>query len=117
LTKRRKQALAAIEQSLSKSPIPPTTVRELCQVSGVSERTLQYLFKQKYGITPKAYLMLVRRNCVRRAIYQADPRKARIVDIANEWGFWHMGQFAKDYKKYFRELPSETLGRRTAKRG
>jgi len=117
LTKRRQQALAAIEQSLSKSPIPPTTVRELCQVSGVSERTLQYLFKQKYGITPKAYLMLVRLNSVRRGIYQADPRKARIVDIANEWGFWHMGQFAKDYKKYFRELPSETLGRRTAKRG
>jgi AraC-like DNA-binding protein len=117
LTKRRRQALAAIEQNLTSSPIPPTTVRELCQATGVSERTLQYLFRQKYGITPKAYIKLVRLNRVRRALFSADSRKTKIVDIANVWGFWHMGQFAKDYKAYFGELPSETLGQRTAQRG
>ena len=117
MTKRRRQALAAIDQGLASSPTPPTTVLELCQMAGVSERTLQYLFRQKYGITPKAYIKLVRLNGVRRVLYRADPKKTRIVDIANGWGFWHMGQFAKDYKKYFGELPSETLGRRTAKPG
>ncbi len=25
------------------------------------------------------------------------------------FGFWHMGQFAKDYRHYFGELPSVTL--------
>ena len=117
MTKRRRQALAAIDQGLASSPTPPTTVLELCQLAGVSERTLQYLFRQKYGISPKAYIKLVRLNGVRRVLYRADPRKTRIVDIANIWGFWHMGQFAKDYKKYFGELPTETLGRRIAKRG
>ena len=34
---------------------------------------------------------------------------AVISDIANHWGFWHMGGFASDYKKQFGELPSQTL--------
>jgi AraC-like DNA-binding protein len=34
-----------------------------------------------------------------------------ITDVANEWGFWHMGQFAADYQSQFGELPSETRNR------
>jgi AraC family ethanolamine operon transcriptional activator len=37
--------------------------------------------------------------------------KARITGIANSWDGWHMGQFAKDYRRQFGELPSETLRR------
>lgn len=117
LTNRRLRALAAIERRLAMPTTPPTTVGELCQVAGVSERTLQYLLKQKYGITPKAYLNIVRLNGVRRALYRTNNRKAKIADIANEWEFWHMGQFAKDYKGLFGELPSETLVNRLARRG
>jgi len=29
--------------------------------------------------------------------------------VANAWGFWHMGQFARDYRRLFGELPSDTL--------
>jgi AraC family ethanolamine operon transcriptional activator len=32
-----------------------------------------------------------------------------IQDIASHWGFWHLSQFAQDYKKLFGELPSATL--------
>ncbi len=35
----------------------------------------------------------------------------RIADIANRYGFWHMGQFAADYRRMFAELPSETWKR------
>ena len=34
---------------------------------------------------------------------------ARVQDIAPEFGFWHMGQLASDYKRHFGELPSESL--------
>jgi len=37
--------------------------------------------------------------------------EAGVAEIANAWGFWHMGQFARDYRFMFGELPSETLGR------
>ncbi len=29
--------------------------------------------------------------------------------LAPAWGFWHMGQFAADYRKLFAKRPSETL--------
>jgi transcriptional regulator GlxA family with amidase domain len=32
-------------------------------------------------------------------------------DVANAWGFWHMGQFARNYKRQFGELPSERYRR------
>jgi AraC family ethanolamine operon transcriptional activator len=35
--------------------------------------------------------------------------KYPVVDIAAQYGFWHMGQFSKDYKNLFGELPSSTL--------
>jgi len=30
-------------------------------------------------------------------------------DIANVWGFWHMGDFAQRYRRLFGELPAEQL--------
>jgi AraC family ethanolamine operon transcriptional activator len=42
-----------------------------------------------------------------RFCQQADQTK--IADIANHWSFWRMGQFSKDYKCFFGELPSQTI--------
>ena len=48
----------------------------------------------------------------RRALRQADPTmKGIVADTANARGFWHMGQFAADYRRMFGKLPSETLAR------
>jgi AraC family ethanolamine operon transcriptional activator len=48
-------------------------------------------------------------NIVRKAFYELDNCNPKTADIANLVGFWHMGQFAKDYRKLFAELPSETI--------
>jgi AraC family ethanolamine operon transcriptional activator len=34
-----------------------------------------------------------------------------VAVVAANWGFWHPGQFAKDYKQLFGENPSETVKR------
>jgi AraC family ethanolamine operon transcriptional activator len=34
-----------------------------------------------------------------------------IADIANRWGFWHIGKLAADYRTQFGELPSATRQR------
>ena len=81
----------------------------LCKLSGMSERSLQYAFRDKFGLSPKAYLQSHRLNRVRKMLRTADPASVMIADLANEWGFWHMGQFAKDYRQVYGELPSETL--------
>ncbi|MFV2073945.1 MAG: helix-turn-helix domain-containing protein, partial [Thermoanaerobaculales bacterium] len=46
----------------------------------------------------------------RRALRSAT-QPTLVTDVANSWGFWHMGQFAADYRRQFGELPSETLRR------
>jgi len=86
------------------------TVQEVCRVAGVSWRTLDYAFRELFGVTPKEYLQAVRLEGVRRRLLRDGPG-SRIADAANDWGFWHLGQFASDYRRMFCELPSETLGR------
>jgi len=84
------------------------TVTDLCRAVGVSERTLEYAFRERFGMRPKAYLRAFRLNGVRRELHGAEPG-TRIADVANRWGFWHMGQFAADYRRQFGELPSESV--------
>jgi transcriptional regulator GlxA family with amidase domain len=80
----------------------------LCEAAFMSWRSLDRAFKERFGIGPKRYLMYYRLAQLRRQLKNAPP-DSRVSKIANEWGFWHMGQLASDYKKLFEELPSETL--------
>lgn len=85
-----------------------TSVVQLSRLSGVSERTLRRGFHERFRTSPKAYLQAQRLIGVRRRL-RATRESISISDIANEWGFWHMGQFAADYRRHFGELPSETV--------
>jgi len=96
---------------LHNSSFESITVGDLCRVTQVSKRTLQYCFGERFGISPKQYILAHRLCSVRRALRRPDPSKGSIVKAANEWGFWHMGQFAAAYRRQFGELPSQTLKR------
>ncbi|MFH1913005.1 MAG: helix-turn-helix domain-containing protein [Pseudomonadota bacterium] len=87
----------------------PLTLSDICRTAGVSERTLIYAFKEHLGLTPKAYMNISRLNMVRREMECG--QAPSITDAATRWGFWHMGQFSADYKRFFGELPSKTLSR------
>ena len=88
----------------------PETVNDLCEMTGASWSTLERAFKQEFGVGPKAYIKIRRLNAVRNEIISLGPG-TRIHQVANRWGFWHMGSFAADYRKQFGELPSDTLRR------
>ena len=45
--------------------------------------------------------MLYRMNNVRKQLRMANPKTIRVLDIARQNGFWHMGAFSNDYKKLF----------------
>lgn len=87
----------------------PISLAELSIVAGASLRTVQYAFMDRLGVTPKKYIKIRRLNRVHRELLKRDNRTKVISDVANDWGFWHMGQFASDYRRLFGELPSETL--------
>jgi AraC family transcriptional regulator, ethanolamine operon transcriptional activator len=90
----------------------PLYVSDLCRVAGVSERTLQYAFKEVMGLTPVTYLIRVRLHRVREALLAATRGSTTISAVALKWGFWHFGEFSRAYKDCFGELPSDTLRRK-----
>lgn len=84
------------------------SICQLCVDSSTPWRTLTRGFQERFGIGPKAYFNRIRLGRVRSELLQGRG-VCSVADAANRWGFWHMGQLAKDYKLMFGELPSETL--------
>lgn len=85
------------------------TLADLTSVSGLQMRSLINAFRAVTGYSPMAYLKTQRLNAVRRALCVADGARTRIIDVAANWGFWHMGHFTADYRAMFGETPSQTL--------
>jgi AraC family ethanolamine operon transcriptional activator len=98
-----------IDEYIQSNPSEPLTVQRLCKIANVTERTLQHNFRTAFGISPKSYLKAMSLNRVRQDFLNGTTEDFCVSDIANKWGFWHMGQFAGDYRRMFGELPSETL--------
>lgn len=86
------------------------SVSQVSQFVNIPERTLRYNFEKKYNISPKDFIQKLRLNGVKKRL-SGNLKTPSIYKIASEYNFWHMGQFARDYKHLFGELPSETLKR------
>jgi AraC family ethanolamine operon transcriptional activator len=109
--RKRDKALLAAENYIAESGSDQITIAELCLVANVSERTLEYAFREQYNLTPKSYTLIHRMNNVRKQLRKSNSSKGTISEIARLHGFWHMGQFSADYKRLFGELPSVSLRR------
>jgi len=107
LEKRKKLVDRACELMLGYAD-EPLSILEVCSRMGISRRKLNYCFQDVLGTTPIKYLRCLRLNSARRALRQA-AAGVTVQDIASHWGFWHLSQFAQDYKNLFGELPSTTL--------
>jgi AraC family ethanolamine operon transcriptional activator len=97
-------AIDFIEANCQDQPSIP----DICTATGLSWRSLDRAFKECLGIGPKRYLLNLRLAQARRQLKSAPPR-TKVVDIANDWGFWHMGDFAREYRKMFGESPAESI--------
>ncbi len=87
-------------------------VTDLCRAAGVSERALEYAFKEVMGSTPMAYLVRLRLHRARQALLAGTQGSTTVSAAALDWGFWHFGEFSHAYKECFGELPSDTLRRK-----
>ena len=90
----------------------PISLLEICEAVGVSERTLLYAFRERTGLSPKAYLKALKLNRVRQDLKEADPDTQSVHQIARRWGLEHSGALAADYRRLFGERPGQTLQRR-----
>lgn len=105
--RKRDLAINRVVEYVRNVPAPASELTRLCHIAGVSERTLQYAFKERYGIPPNVFVKRWNLNSARRLLLQAGP--ATVNDIATSLGFSHQGHFTVDYRKLFAELPSTTL--------
>jgi AraC family ethanolamine operon transcriptional activator len=82
----------------------------------VSQRTLEFAFRNCFDLTPYQYLARCRLGLVREALIQADPARSTVTEIAMRHGFYELGRFAGEFRRFFGELPSEALSRRAGPR-
>ncbi len=82
---------------------------QVCEMIGVSERTLRRCCHEQIGMGPMRFLLLRRMHLVRRALREADPATESVTSIATRFGFWELGRFAGSYRSLFAEPPSVTL--------
>jgi AraC-like DNA-binding protein len=108
---RQRQLIRKAEDYCAHNKDQPLRIGRLCCETGISERSLRDAFHKLAGMSPLAYLKSEQLNQVYRTLHHADPAEALIKQVAYRNGFRHIGQFCRDYKHLFGELPSETLQR------
>jgi len=91
-------------------PHAPVSVSAVCEVLGISERTLERAFQECLGRNPRAYERERRLRAAHGLILMEGDRLS-ITDIAMSFGFWHLGRFSGAYAALFGCSPRETRRR------
>jgi AraC-like DNA-binding protein len=102
-------AMRRAEEYLREHMDKPFRSRALCRATNMSERSIEMLFKEVYGISPRTWSQLARLNAARQELLKADVRTVSVTAVATRWGFYHFGRFSAAYRRLFGEVPSATI--------
>ncbi len=100
---------AAVEYMIANAHLPIRT-EDVAEAVGMSQRSLQAAFRREHDITAIDYLRRVRLDRVQEELRKSDPGRATVAEVAQRWGFAHLGRFSASYTNRFGEYPSTTLG-------
>jgi AraC family ethanolamine operon transcriptional activator len=89
----------------------PVCIADLCSKTGATERTLERAFQTVVGITPQTYLKAIRLKRARAQLERSPRGRTTVTSAALREGFFHLGRFSAEYRRFFGELPSDTLSR------
>ena len=86
------------------------SLKAISKLTARSPRSVHYAFTSSFGLGPLSYFKILRLNAVRK--WLSNPAQTgAIIDVAAEYGFWHLGHFGTSYKQFFGETPSHTRRR------
>ncbi|WP_315725554.1 MULTISPECIES: AraC family transcriptional regulator [unclassified Bradyrhizobium] len=94
----------------------PLDLSQLAAAAGIGIRALQGGFRRHFGMSISDMLLDIRLARLNAQLMTAAP-EARIIDLAFELGFTHLGRMAGAYRDKFGETPSATLQRAQRRRG
>ncbi|MFV0461884.1 MAG: AraC family transcriptional regulator [Nostocoides sp.] len=101
-----RRSIAYIEQNIARA----ITLDDLARHARMSRRSIQQGFRADLGTTPMAYVRDLRLDRVRAQLADALPEDGvTVTEVAQSWGFTHLGNFAALYRRRFGETPSLTL--------
>ncbi len=116
-TKRRHARIMIVfEEVLADRLSKPLRMSELCELIGVTERTLRSCCAQFLGMSPIRYVLLRRLSRARVALRDAEPDGANLLELVRGFGFTEFGRFEAAYRAAFSETPLTTLQRAPAAR-
>lgn len=110
----RRQAVERAREYIRVNLTEPIRLSDLCKHAHAQARSLEYGFHEVVGVSPIAYIRATRMHRARQLLRSTAVRTRSISEIALDCGFWHLSQFAVDYKRLFRESPSVTFRRTQA---
>ena len=90
------------------------SLASLCAAAGMSERRVRQAFHECYGMSPTAMLRIEALRGVHRSLLDGPPTRDAVSRAASDFGFWHLGRFAGQYRALFGESPSATLSHRSS---
>ena len=104
------RALKRARDYLHTHATEPMDLQRLAQAAGIGIRALQLGFQRHFGTSISDMLQDIRLAELNAKLMAASP-DARIIDIAFDLGFTHLGRMAGAYRQKFGEAPSATLRR------
>lgn len=107
----RCNAVARAREYIDENLAEPIRLSALCEYARTQARSLEYAFREVLGVSPIAYVRATRLHRVRKLLQSTVVRRRSISELALDCGFWHLSQFAADYKRLFSESPSDTYRR------
>ncbi len=101
----------AVEDYIASHWDRPIDMLQLVEMTGASARSIYKTFARTRGYSPRTFLKQMRLTQARARLQSSDP-DVSVTAIALSCGFHNLGHFARDYRAFFGELPSETLGKK-----
>jgi AraC-like DNA-binding protein len=103
-------ALRRARDCLHAHAADPLDLEQLAAAAGIGIRALQLGFQRHFGTSISEMLLDIRLSHLNAQLKRAAP-DARIIDIAFDLGFTHLGRMSGAYRAKFGETPSATLRR------
>ncbi len=111
IKRRHARIMIRFEEVLAEHLGKPLHTTELCELIGVTQRTLRSCCAEFLGMSPVRYMLLRRLSRARVALRDAAPDGANLSELVRGLGFAELGRFEAAYGAAFGETPLTTLQR------
>src|SRR6201997_4939296 len=111
IKRRHASIMIRFEEVLADHLGEPLHTTELCELIGVTERTLRSCCAEFLGMSPTRYVLLRRLSRARIALRDAVPDGANLLELVRGLGFAEPERFETAYLAAFGETPLTTLQR------